>query len=444
MTAALVLAGTPSPARLLAAFQRATVLVPRLRQRVVPPLLPVGPPAWVDDAEFDLDRHVRRVVWPDAPDLSAVLAAASASATSRLDPARPLWDAVMVEGLRDGRAVLLLRVHHTLADGVRAVQMLAGLLDLEPEPGHTALPPPADGPRATPSSLLMERLVRAPRDAFAAAPGRAVDAAVTAWRLAVRPGDLVADGLDYLSSVTRLFSTSGAEPSPLLRARSRDRRFAALDVPLAPLREAARAAGGTVNDAFLTAVLGGLARYSLARGAAPRDVPLALPVTVRADPGDPAGNAFSAAVIAGPASVADPAERLRRVHDLVVGRRAEPGLDVVGRLAPVLQAAPSWLAAGGLLLHGRRVDVQASNLAGPAFTTYLAGQRVERVYPLGPAPGIPLMAVLLSYDGTCCVGLTLDPAAVVSGDELVDCIRQGFDEVLDGAATAQVVGWPGT
>lgn len=81
--------------------------------------------------------------------------------------------------------------------------------------------------------------------------------------------------------------------------------------------------------------------------------------------------------------------------------------------------------------HARRVDLQASNLIGPSCTLYLAGEHVHRFYAFGPLPGIPAMAVLVSYDGVCTIGFTLDPAAVTDIELLLDSIRGAFDELLD-------------
>lgn len=81
--------------------------------------------------------------------------------------------------------------------------------------------------------------------------------------------------------------------------------------------------------------------------------------------------------------------------------------------------------------HARRVDLQASNLVGPPCPLYLGGQRVERFYAFGPLPGVAAMAVLVSYDGVCTIGFTLDPAAVTDVALFLDCVRDAFDELLE-------------
>jgi hypothetical protein len=185
----------------------------------------------------------------------------------------------------------------------------------------------------------------------------------------------------------------------------------------------------TVNDVYLTGLLGGARRYQQAFEFAVTDVAIALPIDV-AENHHQTGNHISAAIIPGPASIADPLARLRAVHDLVASRRAEPGLRALDQLAPTLRQVPARIAIAAMGAHARRVDLQASNLIGPACPVYMAGERVERLYAFGPLPGIPAMAVLISYDGVCTVGFTLDPAAVTDVPLYLDCMSEAFDELL--------------
>jgi uncharacterized protein DUF1298 len=75
-------------------------------------------------------------------------------------------------------------------------------------------------------------------------------------------------------------------------------------------------------------------------------------------------------------------------------------------------------------------DVQASNVPGVAHPVYIAGARITRVYPFGPLPGCAAMLTLISHDGTCCIGINTDPAAVTRPDVLLDGLRDGLAEVV--------------
>src|SRR5688572_31275578 len=97
----------PDPERLRARLERASVMVPRLRQRVVPALGRLAPPEWRDDPDFDLDYHIRSMAVPAPGTMRALLDLAASIANHPFDRTRPLWEFVVVEGLEGGRAAMV-------------------------------------------------------------------------------------------------------------------------------------------------------------------------------------------------------------------------------------------------------------------------------------------------------------------------------------------------
>ncbi len=427
MNAALVLRDEPDGATLAEAFERASRAVPRMRQRVIGDGWSWGRATWVPDEAFDASGHVRHVGAPGDGTVSAVLTMAAGFATAPFDPAKPLWDAFLVSGVEGGRAVLLLRIHHAIADGVRALHMLANLLDLDPHPTKEELP--ALEQRGAGIRRVGERWVQTTSQVMATRQGRADSWARLMLETSLHPRDSVLGAGRYARSVMRTYATGGADPSPLLRSRSRTRGFAALELPLTQMRQVGSAHSATVNDVFLTGLIGGLRSYQELMDVPVGDLPVAFPINVSTDASHESGNHFSAGVISGPCSLEDPIERLQEVHGSVAARRAEPGVDAPLRLAPLLHQVPARLATKALNAYARRVDLQASNIIGPDCAVFLAGARVERFYAFGPLPGIPVMAVLVSYEGTCTVGFTIDPAAVTDPELFVECTRGAFIEL---------------
>ncbi len=437
MTGVLLLDEAPEHRRLLAAFERATRLVPRMRQRVLTPALPVGPPVWADDPEFDVRDHVHRIAVLPSAGLAGVLDIAAAGATASFDMARPLWEATVVHGVSGGRAALMVRTHHSVTDGLGAIAMLGALVSLD----SNDPPPIADdarvGSTATvgASQLLLQRLTLMPIDTVTSNLRRVTAVTSSALRFARSPRA----GFAHAQSARRLLSAPDAPPSPLLAQRSRRREYAAVELPLDALRDAARRAGCTVNDAYLAGVLGGYRHYQRALGDHAVDVPLALPISIRDSEMLAAGNHFSAARLAGPATISDPVARMQRVHELVAGARNEPALGAIDSLAELARHVPDGLARVALRTHARHTDLQASNLMGTPVPIFVAGAPVDRIYPFGPLPGVPVMTVLLSYCATSCIGITLDPAAVTDPALFVDCVRRGFDEVVGRPGTTGTV-----
>ena len=100
----------------------------------------LSPPVWVDDANFDIDIHVRRIACPKPGTLRQVLDLASLIVADPFDRTRPLWQFVVVEGMRGGKAAVIQKMHHTITDGERGVELSLQYLDFErdaPEPPVT-------------------------------------------------------------------------------------------------------------------------------------------------------------------------------------------------------------------------------------------------------------------------------------------------------------------
>jgi WS/DGAT/MGAT family acyltransferase len=227
-----------------------------------------------------------------------------------------------------------------------------------------------------------------------------------------------------------------------MRERSLARRFGTIDVPLASLRAAGKAAGGSLNDAYLAALTGGLRRYHEEHGLEPALLPIAFPVSLRRDDHPMGGNRFAGARIAGPIGIRDPAERISAIRERVLNAREEPALDFMGILAPVLARVPPRVLTSLSERVTRTVDLQASNIPGLARPAYIAGARITRMYPFGPVPGSAVMVTLISHDGMCCIGVNADGRAIPDTARFLDCLRSGFDEVTALADTPSTKGAP--
>jgi len=422
--------------RLHDALDRASRVVIRMRQKVVVPPLPTTPPRWVTDPDFDLDYHLRRVALPAPGTLRQLLDLAEVTLQSPLDTSRALWEAVYVEGLEGGRSALLTKLSHAITDGLGGIALFEQVYDTERDPEPRPMPPVPVPRDVTGEDLLRDSIRQLPQSTVSAGRrflGRAAGAAV---RLATQPGPAVTEALGFADSARRVLSPQPAATSPLLRRRSLVSRTIVLELPLADLRTAAKSVevpgGGTasVNDAYLAAVCGGLARYHEVLGVPVDALPLALPVSLRGADDPASGNRFTGITIAAPLGEPDPAERMRLVREQVIACRGEPAFDLIGRLAPAL----AFLSDEALHEIFDRIptpDVQASNVPGYAQETFLAGARVDRQYALGPLPRVAMMAILISRAGTCTVTFRYDTASFTAADQLEKCLAAGFDEIVE-------------
>ncbi|MFD0686724.1 WS/DGAT/MGAT family O-acyltransferase [Actinomadura fibrosa] len=411
-------------------------LVPRYRQRVRTVPLHLGRPVWVDDPHFQILYHVRHTALPAPGNADQLRNLAGRVLSQRLDPAKPLWEVWLIEGLEDGRWALITKVHHCVVDGVGGIDLLTTLFDLEREPAPAdpgELPPPEPEPSA--AELLAASLrtqVTEPLRSLGRVAGRA--------RGLLSGETLRTVGADIPRTLGQLARpTTGSLNGPL----GPHRRWMWTHAELDEIREIRKAFGGTVNDVILTAVTAGFRavldkRGELKDGTLVRTL---VPVSVRAqDERGDVTNRVSGVLVNLPVGEGDPRRRLfevrRQMNDVKRTHRAAGG-EVLAGLAAF---APTLLALGSRYALSQSqplVQTVVTNVPGPPFPLYVLGRRLERLYPFVPlAAGVRAGVAIFSYEGRLTFGLTGDFDGMPDLDVLASGIRAGFDELrrrADGA-----------
>lgn len=436
IVAVAVLDRAPDWERLRTRILETADTVPRLRQRVVEAPFGMGPPRWVHDDRFDLDYHLRRVVVPPPGDLDAVLDLAAPMAMAAFDKDRPLWEFTLVEGLQGGRAALIEKIHHAFTDGVGGVLLAKAFVDRQrrPRASRRATPAPAPDPhQAGVLDALSDLASTNARNGMkAAAKSARILPGLTSAALR-DPVALSAAGAKAARSVGRLLRPAGAPLSPIMTDRGLARRLRAFDVSLTDALAAAHAAGGTLNDAFLAAVAGGLRRYHDIHGVPVERLRVTMPINLRATDDSLGNNRFTPVRFALPVTDDGPADRMRQLGELARKWRAEPALPISDVIAGVFNRLPpaATTAVFGAMLKG--VDLVVTNVPGLPTPVYLAGAEVLRHYAFAPPSGAACAIALMSHGDEACIGVTVDAAAVPDPDVFTDCLREGFDEVLASA-----------
>jgi WS/DGAT/MGAT family acyltransferase len=423
-----LLDATPDWDRFRTRFENASRRVLRLRQKVVVPTFPTAAPRWVVDPDFNLDFHVRRVRVSGSGTLREVFDLAEVILQSPMDISRPLWTATLVEGLAEGKAAMLLHISHAVTDGVGGVTMFAEIYDLERDPPPRATPPQPIPQDLSPNDLMRQGFNRLPFAIVSGVVGAVSGAVSAAGRAVLDPVSTVGGAVGYAMSGVRVMNRA-AEPSPLLRRRSLATRTEAIDIKLSDLHKAAKAGGGSINDAYLAGLSGALRRYHEAFGVPVGTLPMAVPVNLRADADTAGGNRFTGVNLAAPLGTADPVARMRKIRAQMTQRRDEPAMNIIGSLAPVLSVLPTPVLEG-LTSSVIGSDVQASNVPVYPGDTYIAGAKVLRQYGIGPLPGVAMMVVLMSRGGWCTITVRYDRASVRNEALFAQCLLEGFDEIL--------------
>ena len=432
----------PAPGwdRLLAAHEWASRMVPRMRQRVVEPAFALGTPAWAADPDFDVSRHVHRARLPAPGSMRQLLDVVTGFAAAPFDRDRPLWGALLVEGLADGRAGYVVKSHHSVTDGLGAVQLMTRLHSRSPEhdPDRPEPSVPAADGGASRLGVFAGQVTgaarAAPRAALRQGAG-ALGALTRPWETASRAAGAAGRAVSQAASATRFVGQSAAVPggSELLAERGGGWHFEIADVPLAELKAGAKAAGGSLNDGLLAAVIGGFRRYHERFGAPLDRLTVGFPISLRNRDDPQGGNRFTGARFAAPMADPDPAARIAAVRQFVLTARAASGAAanaVPAALAPLVGWLPAPLVsvASGRLTSTN--DVQVSSIPGVPYPVYVAGSRITHMYPFGPLPGCAAMITLISHDGECCIGINADTLAVTDPDGLADDLRAGLAEVV--------------
>lgn len=411
-------------------FERLCRNLPIFRQRVVPSL-PPAPPRWEDDQHFDLGFHMRRVSAPAPGDLNALLEMARIAAMSDFDRARPLWEVTLIDDLADGGAALLAKLHHSLTDGIGGVQIAMSLLDVAETPQDRGPMPPE---RKTKPPLPFDVVIDTLRY-NAELAGMAASASVKTVPEMIlhgvrRPVQTVRSAGAVAASVYRTVRPIANTGSSLMARREPVRHLAVHQVSLPSLRKAGHLGGGSVNDAFLAGVTGGLRRYHEKHGISVGDLHMTMPVSIRAEGEAMGGNRITLMRYDLPVGLADPRQRIREIHKRATKQRNEKSLPYTQLIAGAMNLMPRWYIGSVL----RRVDFVASNVPGIPVPVYLSGAAVRSQFAFGPTIGAAVNVTLISYAETCELGINIDTGAIPDYGTFCECLAGGFDEVLELAS----------
>jgi len=400
--------------------------LPMFRQRVVASP-PPAPPRWEYDADFDLDYHIRRGAAPGAGTLDDVLNMARLAEMQDFDRARPLWETTLIDGLENGGAGMVCKFHHALTDGIGGVQIAMNLFDLSEELyDHEPLPPEPEVSRPSWLSGYRDTWRYDTGVLGNAMTGLAKWAPRLVYDTVRRPVATARSAVGTAASVYRTVRPIGQTGSPLVKNRSMIRRLGVHEVPRPLLREAAHRCGGALNDAFVAGVAGGLRLYHEKHSVEVGDLHLTMPISLRTKADGMGGNRITLMRFDVPVGEADPAARIRAIHQRTGAVRGEKSVPYTQLIAGALNLMPRWYI-GAVLRH---VDFLASDVPGVPVPVFLGGAPVRAQYAFGPTIGSSVNVTLLTYVDTCALGINVDTAAIPDYDVFYDAVVAGFDEVL--------------
>jgi diacylglycerol O-acyltransferase / wax synthase len=408
----------------------ATSNIPRLHQRVVPALGRMAPPEWCDAADFDIRDHVRHQALPTPGSLAQLLDLAARFVQDPLDRSRPLWEFVLVDGLPDGGAALIQKMHHTITDGEGGIRLSEQFIDLIRDAPLDEEVEIRTGPSGGGSlwGSTSDTLAHGWRRGIGIAH-RAVGVGASTVRHPERALTLGSGAIEAGQSVARQLTVTDPHRSPLWNEPTLGRGLEILDIPLDEVRRAAKELGGSINDLFVAAAAAGAGRYHRALGAETEELRMAMPVSTRQGR-SAGGNSFVPTRVLVPTGELDPVTRFERVHEALSRTKAEPAIGLVAGLAGVANLLPTSVLVRVARQQAETVDFATSNLRAAPFDLFIAGGRVEGTYPIGPLAGSAFNLTLMSYRGVLNLGLHVDTGMISDPVRLRAEIEASFEELI--------------
>ncbi len=405
-------------------------LAPRYRQRLLWAPLNVAHPAWHDDPEFNIERHISEVVLPPPGGDAQLGRLAAEFFAAPLDRREPLWQIRLVRGLSGDRTAHLAKIHHCLVDGIGGVQLLGALLDLEPSPARRASGSPWSPPAAIPGPI--ERFVDGAFDQIQQQVSNAEDLALALVdpRSAVRAARSIAGSLQ--ASLPHMFRLGR---TPWATRLTSPRHLAWQRLPFERVQRVRHALRGTVNDLVLTVLSGALGRYLALRGErSAEQVRVLIPVNVRQkDQERDLGNRVSFMLAGLPVSMTDPVATFETIHEEIASLKEidQAGnldrlMGLLGRTPPALQ----HLLGARLRMPNFVSDLVCTNVPGPRAPLYCMGHRMTEHYPWVPIGWrMGLGVAVMSYDEHLYFSLTADRSVLDDLDRLGGFVGDAFEEL---------------
>lgn len=368
---------------------------------------------WQDDPDFDIDAHLKRRALPDKAGKKELQALAGELAVQPLNPGKPLWRFDLIEDYEGGSAIVV-RIHHSIADGIALVGVILSLTDLSPHaPAQEPAAPEAD---ATDADEASGGLLDTVAEMLASALSMGSELGSKALDLASdrdRMSTYGRHGIGLLTELAKLLAMPSDSPTSLKGKTGTVKRVAWSDpIPLGEVKALGKALGCSVNDILLSAVAGAFRSYFLQKGETVRDVEVRamIPVNLRT-PRDEGtlGNRFGLGTLSLPLHEGNPFARLFLVRSRMNELKGsyQPPL-TLGILAAV-GLAPKMIQQQFLDILAAKASTVMTNVPGPKQPLYLAGSRLDQCMFWVPQSGdIGIGVSILSYNDNVQFSLITD------------------------------------
>ena len=444
-------------------------IAPILKARLEKAPLDIDHPSWVEDDQFDIDRHIFRASLPEPRDRATLERIVGWMHAKLLNRARPLWEFYVFEGMKDNEIGLYSKMHHACIDGGAGAALTSMIYDVTPVPRKVEPPTArraAREPRDIAASLLdsYQQLWTQPFDASAAPKSLELprtgksDLGSILFDNAMFQIETAAKFVSSVPTMLKSFSdvigkiadpksrdslaSMASPPTILNKAISSERSFAGTSISLSRAKAVAKASGGKLNDVVLALASGVLRRYLISQGALPnKSLTAAVPISLREEGNADANNQVFGMICSIATNIEDPKERLEAIiaqsskskemsHPLRALMPQISNLSMLG--APIVVQILSLLYSRSNLsdVLPPAANVTVSNVPGPRQTLFAAGAELLHIFPVSiSAHGLALNITVQSYRDQLDFGFIAGANIIPHVQVLCDMLPMEFDAI---------------
>jgi diacylglycerol O-acyltransferase / wax synthase len=442
-------------------------VAPILKARLEKAPLDIDHPSWVEDDQFDIDRHIFRGSLPAPHDRATLERIVGWMHAKLLNRARPLWEFYVFEGMKDNEIGLYSKMHHACIDGGAGAALTSMIYDVTPVP--RAVEPPAarkvaQEPRDIAANLIdsYQQLWTQPFDASKASKSLELprsgksdlgsilfDNAMFQIETAVKFASGVPAMLKSVSEVIGKVSdpksrdslaSMASPPTILNKTISSERSFAGVSISLSRAKALAKLSGGKLNDVVLALASGVVRRYLLSQGALPnKSLTAAVPISLREEGNTDSNNQVFGMICSIATNVEDPKARLEAIiaqstkskemsHPLRALMPQMSNLSMLG--APIVVQILALLYSRSNLsdVLPPAANITVSNVPGPRQTLYAAGAELLHIFPVSISThGLALNITVQSYRDQLDFGFIAGANIIPHVQVLCDMLPPEFD-----------------
>ena len=388
-------------------------------------------PYWVEDENFDYDRHIRRIAVPSPGDKKALGELVSFLYCRHLNRKHPLWETWFIEGLENNQCAVFQKLHHCVMDGEGAKNLSEILVDFEPNGKPREIDSAISEARAGEVPKLWQESIDGLMRLYGL-PIKASREAVNAIWPAIRKKMLHALKKEKKSAV------KPEVPITLFNAAvSNQRGFVFGSLPLADIKRIKDHFGVTVNDVVLGIVAGSLRNYLLRLDQLPAaSLRTSIAVSLRNQDDDQFSNRITSVGVTMATDKADPVDRLKTIatETAAAKTRARSGknkglLELIEILPPFLVTPVVSMAPPDQAVKISGFNLLVSSVRGSDRPMYMRSARQANTFPMSIlGPGMGINVTCISYCDHVDFGITVEPSLVPDAWSLIDGLTESLDE----------------